>query len=263
MDQDAVKRDGWYGAAAAWLALTAPGALVTCAIVTLALLVVPTLTPLVVVPRGVQLGAAGLLLAHAGVTVLLDLRPGRTWEAVVFLSLLGLEALLCGMLLAGPQDGLTPLLACAILVMSLEVGGWLTAGLSVAASVLGALAATWWGISVALVMPVAASLPTTLAVETSFAGAAVIMAPPVAFSSAINVNAAPAAAPAATFSTQLSVETWMAGGPAFASPQELFVPALALVLVALCLGLATSTWRVRRARAAVAASIVAAARVTT
>jgi uncharacterized membrane protein YhhN len=96
----------------------------------------------------------------------------------------------------------------------------------------------------AVLLPTPLSFPTIMQVETSFAGGPAMTVP------------------VASFPATLSVETWIAGLPAFATAAELFVPTLALVLVALCLGSSTTMWRVRRARTAVAASIVAAARVS-
>ena len=114
--------------------------------------------------------------------------------------------------------------------------------MSLAGAAIGVTAALWHGITWT---PLAApwSFPTVLNVETSFSGVAAATSP-------------------LQFTTALSVETWFAGGPALAAPHELFEPTLAVVVVALCAGLSTSLWRVRKARRAVAASIVAAARVT-
>jgi hypothetical protein len=263
MSADARRTGSRRDAVAAWLALTAPGALVTCAIISLALLLIPELTPRVIVPPAVRYAAAGLLLVHAALTGVLVLKPGQWLVALLFLFLLATDAGLCGVLLNGPEHRLALLVAVAVLVMSLEVGGWLAAALTVAATAVGTGVAAVWGISSALVVPIAVAFPTTLAVETSFAGHAVVAAPAVSFATRLSVDTSRAGVPALTFPTVLSVETWVAGGPAFASPEGLFIPGLALVLVALCLGLATSLWRVRKARTAVAASIVAAARVTT
>jgi hypothetical protein len=229
-------------AVAAWLALTAPGALVTCATITLALVLVPVITPLVVVSPAVRYGAGGLLLLHAAVTGILVLTPSQ-WMALLFLALLAADALLCGALLSAQWHGPAPLFAFAVVVISLEVGGWVAAAICVVGTAVGVVAATWSGIASMVLVPAAMSFPTTLAVETSFGGSVV-------------------AGATTSQPTALSVETWIGGMPAFASWEELLVPTLTLVLAALYLGLATSLWRVRKARSAVAASIMAAARVT-
>ena len=244
MTTETPRPSDWRQAVAAWLTLTAPGALVTCAIITFALLLVNELTPLVVVAPAVRRVAAAVLLMHSAMTLMLVLLPGRWLLALCFLGLLASDALLCGLLLSGDTRGPGPLLASAVVITSLEVGGWLAAAISVAATALGAATAAWWGIGGAALLHAAVSFPTTLSIETSFAGHAVT------------------AVQDPSFRTTLSVETWIAGMPAFASAEELFVPMLVAVLAALCLGLATSLWRVRRARTAVAASIVAAARLT-
>lgn len=242
MTAAALNLGGRRAAGAAWVALTAPGALVSCATLTLALLVVPRVTPLVVVAPVAQHVAALLLLLHAAVTGVLVLRPGGSL-ALLFVALLVADAVLCGVLLGAQRHGPASLLTCAVLVISLEVGGGGAAAVCAIAAAVAALAAAGWGSDAAVFVPAAMSFPTTLAVETSFAGAVVV-------------------APVTSLPTTLSVETWMGGVPAFASWEELFVPTLALVLAALCLGLATSAWCVRKARTAVAASIVATARVT-
>jgi len=229
-------------AVAAWLALTAPGALVTCAAITLALVLVPVFTPLVVVSPAVRYGAAALLLLHGAVVGLLVRAPGQSM-ALLFLTLLTTDGLLCGGLLHAQWHGPASLVALAVFVISVDVGGWVAAAISAVATAVGVFAAAWSGIQITVLAGVAMSFPTTLSVETSFGGAVV-------------------AGPAPSRSTALSVETWMGGVPAFASWEELFVPTLVLVLAALYLGLATSLRRVRKARSAVAASIVAAARVS-
>ena len=127
--------------------------------------------------------------------------------------------------------------------MSLEAGGWLAATASVVAASIGAIAAVWWGLGTTVLVPTPYRFRRCWRSKPSFAGGAAITSP------------------VAAFPTTLSVETWIGGLPAFATAEEVFVPTLAVVLVALCLGLTTTMWRVRRARTAVAASIVAAARV--
>lgn len=242
MSPEATDRRVRREAGAAWLAVTAPGALVTCGIITLALLLVPVITPLVVVSPAVRYGAAALLVLHGAVIGILALTRGQRM-ALLFVALLAADALVCGALLGVQWHGPAPLFACAVVVISLAVGGWLGAAVCIVATAVGVVAATWSGIAGTVLAPAAMSFPTTLEVETSFGGAAV-------------------AGPATSQSTALSVETWIGGMPAFASWEELLVPTLVLVLGALYLGLATSLWRVRKARSAVAASIVAAARVT-
>lgn len=248
-------------ALAAWLALTAPGALVTCAVITLALVGAHRYMPWIVISPAVRQAAVALLIVHVVVTIAVVLWPGRWWTAFLFLGLLAADALLCGMLVGAEGRGPAALLAFGVLVISLEVGGWLGAALSVVAVSSGAVAAIWWGIGCPLVLPAALSFPTALAVETSFAGGAMLSAPVASFPTTLSVETSIVGVPGVTFPTGLSVETWMAGMPAFASPGELFIPVLSVVLAALCLGLTTSMWRVRRARTAVAASIVSAARV--
>jgi hypothetical protein len=266
MSTDELQMSGRREAVAAWLTLTAPGALVTCAVMTVALIAVPQLTPWVSVGAGVRRVAAVLLLIHAAVTLAIVLKPGHWPLALLFLGLLALDALLGGLLIGAQPHAAAALIAVAVLVISLEVGGWLAASLSVVATGVGAAAAVWWEIGSGLLLQAAVSFPTMLAVETSFAGRAALAAPAAAVPTVLTVETLVAGVPAVDspampLGTVLSVETRYADAPAFASAEEVFVAALAIALVALCLGLGTSVWRVRRARSAVAASIVAAARV--
>jgi hypothetical protein len=230
-------------AIAAWSSLTAPGALVAAAIIALALLAANVCTPLIVVAPAVCRAAAVLLFLHGMITLALALWPDRCVVASLFLGLLMADAFLCGLTVNGDWRGPAPLLVLAVIVMSLEAGGWLAVAASTVAAGAGALAAAWCGVGATVLMPTPRWFPTTMAVETSFAGDLVMTVP------------------VAPFPTMLSVETSIAGLPAFNTAEELFLPTLGLVLVALCLGLTTTTWRVRRARTAVAASIVTAARV--
>jgi len=237
-------RSARRAALAAWLGLTAPGALVTCAVIVLAVLVANLCTPVVVVTPAARQACVVLLFCHVAMTLALALRPGRWVPAVLFQGLLGADALFCGLTIDTTWHGPAPLFVLAVLVMSLATGGRLTFATSTIAASVGVIVAVWRGIGTTMLTPTPLSFPTRMAVETSFAGA-------------------PATSiPVASLPTTLSVETWIAGQPAFATTEELFVPTLALVLVALCLGLTTTMWRVRRARTAVAAAIVAAARVS-
>ncbi len=266
MSADNLQTSGQREAVAAWLALTAPGALLTCAVISGAVAMAPHLAPWVAVPEDVGRAAALLLVIHAAVTLAIVLKPGRWRLALLFLGLLAVDAVLGGLLVGAQPHGAAAGIAVAVLVMSFKVGGWLAASVSVVATGIGVAAAVWWGIGHGLLLQAAISCPTTLAVETSFPGSTVIAARAAAAPTALSVETFVGGAPArrssvVSFPTVLSVDTQFAGAPAFASAEEVFVPALTVVLIALCLGLGASVWRVRRARSAVAAAIVAAARV--
>jgi hypothetical protein len=218
--------------------------LVTCAVIVLAGLTAHLYTPVIVVAPAVRHWSAALLCLHCMVTAALARWPDRWALAVVFRGLLAVDALLCGLVMDVDSHGPAPLLVVAVLVVSLEAAGWMAAATSMLAASVGAGAAVWWGVGTTLLLPTPLSFPTRLAVEVALAG-----------DPAMHLWIAP-------FPTTLSVETWIAGLPAFAGPAELFEPTLALVLLALCLGLTTMMWRVRKARSAVARAMASAARVS-
>src|SRR5438876_11643433 len=109
---------------AAWLALTAPGLLVSRSCITLALIGAPLLTPFVYVDAVVRGTAAALLLAHVITTGLALQYPG-TWSSAALYGLLAADALLCGALLGAhrPLVGAGLPLAVLILAMCFEAAG--------------------------------------------------------------------------------------------------------------------------------------------
>lgn len=230
-------------AVASWLVLTAPGILLALLLLALAVVATPWITSFVLVAPGVRAAAAALLLAHGG-AIILVLRRGRLWPAAAaFLTVLALDGFCAGLLLgADLQLGSPAVSIClALLAMSLMAGGWrvgLGSGLAVCA---GIETAMYRGLGPLVLSPVM-SVPTTLSVETSFANAPAVMPP--------------------SFLTTLSVETLYGGSPvaAFSSSVPLFMPVLAIMLLAICLGAGLNLLRARKARAAVAATIVAAHR---
>jgi hypothetical protein len=230
-------------AVASWLVLTAPGILLPLLLLALAVVATPWITSFVLVAPGVRATAAALLLAHGGVIILV-LRRGRQWPAAAaFLTVLALDGFCAGMLLgADLQLGSPAVSIClALLAMSLMAGGWRVGLGSVLAVCAGIETAMYRGLEPLVLSPVM-SVPTTLSVETSFANAPAVMPP--------------------SFLTTLSVETLYGGSPvaAFSSSAPLFMPVLAIMLLAICLSAGLNLLRARKAGAAVAATIVAAHR---
>lgn len=251
---------------AAWLTLTAPGLLLTCGIVALALSIAPALTTAVFVAPVVRTAAVVLLLLHVVSTVLMVWRS-RRWPKAILLGLLGIDALLCGVLAGAERQLLGPAVALVVagLAVSLAAGGGrallcgaVVAGIGAGMAILSgtpapvaflprlafhtALSVEAGFAGVPAVDPTLPSFATTLRVETSFAGASAI-------------DAAVVSLP-----TRLSVETAFGVVPARAWSLPLFMPALAVTLVAVCIGAAASLLRLRTARSAVAAAMVAAGR---
>jgi hypothetical protein len=244
---------------AAWLALTAPGLLVSRSCITLALLCAPLLTPIVYVEGTVRRAAAALLLAHLVTTGLALQYPGRS-SSVALYALLGLDALLCGALLGvhGTLLWAGVPLALLVLALGLEAAGPAAVVGCTLALALGAAASPWFGITRPLVFAPAVVFPTFLSVESSYAGAPVIATDAVSFPTVLSVEPTFGGAPAAAGSeyavpTVLTPETEFAGVSAVGSSTPLVVPAVLLVLGAITVGCAVSLWRVRRV-AAVASS---------
>ncbi|HXQ21717.1 MAG TPA: hypothetical protein VN812_08585 [Candidatus Acidoferrales bacterium] len=240
----AAEREIQRAAAASWLALTAPGMLLTQAAAALALMVMPWVTTLVYVAPVVRAVAAGLLIAHCATTVLMLSSP-RWWPfAVTYVVLLVLEAFLAGILVSGsaqPRGAAAPVVLLALAV-SLCGGGWRTALTAALASAAGVTLGLWHHFTGPLLAGPAFSFPTILSIETAFAGVNPIVPAVVSFPGA------------------LSVETFLAGVPFQASTAPLFMPALTIVLAALVVGLGANMLWVRKAKADVIELIVAAGR---
>ncbi|MFQ5667056.1 MAG: hypothetical protein ACE5I7_11565 [Candidatus Binatia bacterium] len=249
-------------AVASWLALMAPGMLLTRGTIVLALLAAPSLMPWVPVTFTVRLVAAVLLLMHLGSTASLVRHP-RAWPlAATFLGLVTLDALLCGALLGADPQLHSPALplGLAVLALGLTAGGWLAATACLGAAGIGAIAAVWWGMSPALFVPLTFSFQTILAVDNHFGGA-VVGSLGLSFPTTLGVDTLFGGVPAAvtagnSFRTVLSVDTFFAGSPAGSGLEILFTPALAVALTALCTGMGLNLWRARQARTAVVPSML-------
>lgn len=237
------------GRAASWLALTAPGMLVSSAIVTLALIATPRLARFVYVAPVVRRVAIGLLLAQAATSALLLWKPGRPWLGRALSSLLLLAAMACGLLvgadprLFGPAGPIT----LVVLAMLFEANGWrgVVHGALVAGA--GAAVAPLCGLVRPLLLVPALSFPTVVSVDTTFAGIRVLDDP--SFGGPIAGDAGGLA-----FSTALSVETFFQNVPVMGTSSTLFAPALLIAACAVWAGMAVTLWRVRKARAASVAS---------
>lgn len=230
--------------ASSWHALMAPGMLLTRSIVTLTLIVVPWLSASIYVAAGVRAAAAAMLLLHVGSTRVI-VRNRQRLAANAFWGVLGIDAFASGLLLAtAPQlRGPAVPLMLVVLAMSFEGGGgW---GLLLCTLVMSvtAAAAAWCEVAGPVIVSTALSFSPVLSVETFFAGGPTSGAP--------------------GLSTTLSVETLFAGVPVLDRGAPLFVPALALGLIALCVGGGVSLLRVRSAVSVVGATLAADEQVTT
>lgn len=206
---------------ASWLALTAPGALLTLALLGLILVAGPWVSGELRVDALVRACAGALLLLHAG-TASAVLKPGgQRWAAAAVLALLAADALGAGVLWGADlrMDSPAMVFCVAVAAMSAMVGGAAVGVASLLTAGVGVGTAQAVGLLPLVVAP-AVWFPTTLSVETSFA----------------NVPAFASVAPA--FTTMLSVETTYAGRlvSSVGSSAALFMPVVAIVLVAICLG---------------------------
>ena len=231
-------------AVAAWFGLMAPGILLAQALLVLALIAAPWLTAHVYVAPGVKITAAALLLVQS-VTGVFVLR-GTGWSAVVaFMGVLLVEAVGAGLLLGVDLQPRSPTIAIclAILAMSVMAGAWLGGLASVLAVAAGVGAAMHPGPFGPLLHSATLLFSPALGVGASF------------------VNAPPLATTAVPFPTILSVETFYHGSSVVVgASMPLFLPALAIALLAVSVGGGLNLLRGRKATAAVAAAIVVAHR---
>jgi hypothetical protein len=258
LDDGAGVAGSWTAAAAAavggtatWLAAVAPGIFLTCSLVLLALILAPWVISAVYVAAAARAVAAGMLLVHIAATVLTLSRSGLRSVALL-LALLAADALLAGTVIAADTSLLGPGAAIALLVLMLgfEAAGWMGAlgGVAFVAIGIGGASFTAGG---PLLLMSHWSFPTALSVETSFAGVSAGPTAAPVFPTALSVETffagVPVArAPADGFPTALMIETSFAGAPTSGSSGALFVPALGIVLTALCVGGAVNLLRLRR-----------------
>ncbi len=241
-----LKRDRQQ-ALAAWVALTAPGILLTQAIVVAALITTPWLTASVYVAPGVCVSAGALLLAECASAALLCRMKLQKLAAVAFVGVLGLEAAGAGVLLGVDLQLRSPALAIAVVVAAMS---WMASGPT------GAI-----GAAVGVAAGLAAATRTSLVEPLLTSGS-------MGFSPTLDVQGwfatvPPLATTTVSFPTTLSVETFYGGAPVLVgSSTPLLLPALAISLVAVFLGGGVNVLRGRKAAAAVAAAMVAAHRMT-
>lgn len=248
-----------------WLALTAPGMLVTRSVVLLALVLTPSLTTRIYVDAVARTAGAALLLAHIGSTRRVVRRPER-WSTTIFLTLLAIDGLLAGVVAGADLEwrgASVPIVAVA-LALGFETAGWPGLACCAAAAAFGVGAAARSGIGALLMFSPALASSTTLDVETLFAGVTTVAAAVPLCAPALSVEptfagALVADAPVCAPATTLSVETRFTGHPAIGSRADLFLPMLVLVFGAIAVGGAVSLLRVRSARKAVATQGVATA----
>ncbi len=214
----------------AWLVLVAPGLLVTRGGISLAIIIAPLLTRGVHVAVVARVTAAGLLLAQVASTSLM-LRRGGLRSMAVFVTFLAIDLLLCGIVLGADRQvwNGAPIAAVA-LAMTFEVAGWGSAGVGALLLGAGLAAARWLEIGAPLVWPDTLMFGTTLSVETSYAGLPVVDA-------AVR-----------SFPTALHVDTAFDGASGLGWTAALLLPAWAIPLAALSIGVAVNVVRVRRAR---------------
>jgi hypothetical protein len=231
-------------AVAAWLGVMAPGILLVQALGVLALIAAPWLTMAVYIFPAVKLIAAALLLMQAVSCVFVLWGGGRTAVAA-FVAVLMVEALGAGLLLGVDLQPWSPTIAIclAVVVMSVMAGSWLGGLASVLAIAVGVGLITHPGPAGPILHSAMLALGAALGVDMSIA------------------NAPPLASTAVSFHTMLSVETSYAGSPVvIGASAPLFLPALAIALLAVLIGGGLNVLRARKATAAVALAIVTAHR---
>lgn len=256
-------------AAAAWLALTAPGSVLARCLFTLALLILPTVSAMFYVATAIRIAAGMLLLVQISTTVVVVRRPAYWPAALAWLVGLLADAVLCGILIgadpqwSGPGVALVPI----ILAISFAAQGGGAMLRACAALGLGAAIAfaSGMGPSVLLLSSVPPAQRTVLSVETHFVGHHATGAPREAFTSQLSVETSFAgrsvqwSVPPA-FPISLEVETSFAGVPVFGSSAALFLPVLAVFFVALCVGTFINLLRIGKSRDSLIAEMMRAGR---
>lgn len=252
----------WRDGVAAWLALTAPGILVTRALVVLSLLASPWLTGAVYVAPTVSRLAAALLIAQVAATLLVSTRHPSGLTAAVWFAGFVVEALLSGVLLGGELHGAGAGAIAAVVVLAIGVAaaGWPALVIGALCVVGASTAGARLGVAAPVLWVPGLPFSTHLSVETGLAGAAAT--PPWSFPTRLSVETLYAGSPAITgtpgFALTLDVETWYAGAPAVDANSGLLLPALAIALIAICAGMAVNLLRVRKTSDAVTAAMVTA-----
>ncbi len=254
-------RSRWFQASQAeirlarWLRLTTPGMLLSRGVVTLALILAPSFTLLVHIDKPVRSVAAALLLAHIVAGVFVVRCSCRRLAIAVAGAMLCLDAILSGVMVGAAAQANSPSVAIGVVVLAIgfQTGGWralFACGVGIG---LGVAAAVSSDIGTPLVFSPTASYSTALNVETSFAGTPAIDTAGWEFPTVLDVDTSFAGTsalvpPAYHFTTKLDVDTTFAGLPATGGSAPLFVPALVLACIALCLGTGVTLLRVRRER---------------
>jgi hypothetical protein len=224
-----------------WVAVAAPGALLTCSLLAITLIAAPWLTRLAHVAPVVRLLALALLPVHLATAVLV-LQRGKLWPPMLALALLVLDAFGAGILLGADFQLRSPALAIVfvVLLMNLMAGGWLAALDGAIAIGFGTSGAMLAGASGLVAQSPTVWLPkTVLDPELVFAGVP-----------ALGLSAPP-------LPTTLHVEPYFAGVSAVTSTSQLFIPACAIALFAVCMGTGVTLLRARKARAAIAVASIA------
>jgi hypothetical protein len=236
------------GTAPAWpalrtgLALRAPGTLRSRMVVLAALIATPWLTATVHIDAAVRCTAGGLLVLHLWGAWYVRHRADPLRGGVVAFAQMVADAVGCGVLI-GAGDSLwgagTPL-AAVVLVIAFETAR--APGMLAAAVVMLAVTAVtyWVNPGSPLILSPQPTFETTLGVDTTFGGApavdAVAKGLPTVLDPDPTFGGARVSPAGITFPTTLAVDTSFNGVSALAVPHGVFVFALGLALLSICVG---------------------------
>jgi hypothetical protein len=226
----------------AGLAQRMPGMLRSRFIVLTALIVAPWLTPLVYVETTVRIVAGALLGLHLLVALYVMRRPESRWSRRLAAVAVLADAVGCGVLLGAAVHvyGAGVPLAAVVLVMAFETGGWRLVRPAFAAVLCTAAATLWKGLGTPLILSPAFLFVSTLNVETRFAGAPAVAVKHPTLATILTVERAFGGelveSETLAFPTSLRVDTSFDGLPGVLTEDAVFVPALGLAILAICVG---------------------------
>jgi len=230
----------------AGLADRMPGMLRSRLVVLLALIVAPWVTPLVFVETTVRVVAAVLVCVHLAATWIVTHTRSSRWARRAAVSAVAGDALGTGIILGAPATlyGAGIPLAAVVLVLAFQTGHWKLI-LPTATIVVGAATVTLWrGLGTPLILTPAFLFATLLNVDSSFAGAPAVFTAPPALSSILTMDVAygdeRVEIAELVFPTSLQIDASFDGLPAMLTEDAVFLPALGLAIVAICVGSAAS-----------------------
>jgi hypothetical protein len=224
------------------LAQLAPGLFRSRLVVLGAICAVPWITPLIYVESVVRLTAGVLLLGHIISSVIVRYARNRDRARWVAAGELAVDGVGCGILVgAGGLEGAGLPVAAVVLVMAFDTGRWRALWAAAALMVVVGVATASRTLGTPLIFRPSFPFPTALRVDPSFANTPTVVGGAVPVVTILDADGAyrgrPVDAPQAlSFPTTLRVDASFLGVSALGASNQLFVPAVGLAVLAICVG---------------------------